>query len=637
MGDPPAMEPLAMAANNLRTSLLKSQAITNSMVYTLSSFDNHLSALEASIRPTQVHTDGLRRAERNIDRTLNLIDGILRRFDLFHQVEVQIQKGPHENLKNYFEAIGQLRRIKGFLSSNNGFKSTNDVVIRTNNALDIAIMKMEEEFKELLTSYSKPLEPEDLYNCLPNFLKSSSGPLDEENINGTKNLVNAAYTLPTLIPPQILPQLHDLTEQLAQAERQQQCLKIYRAARSSALEGSLKNLGVEKLGEDDLQKMEWEVLQGNIVNWIQYMRIAVKLLFVAESKLCDQIFDDIDYNNDQCFAEVISNSMARFLNFGEAVSKSERSPEKLFVLLDMCEIMWELQVEIETIFGGQACSKIRESALRLKKCLAQAACETFNTLEPAIVKDTTNRTPCDGKVHPLTSYVMNYVKFLYSYKSTFEQLPQHSESESKENFQLGPVTMRITKALEYNLDMKAKQYDDQALGFLFKMNNMHYMVKSVSGLNTDDFSFHDWIHRHRRRVQQNASQYKKAAWAKILKTLSKQDLATSSGDNKAEGSGEHQVIVSKAIVKRRFILFNMYFEDLHQEQSQWCVSDSELREYLKLSISEVLLTAYQSFLTYIGSQLKPKDLDKYMKYKPEDIENKLADFFQGKEPVGDEH
>ena len=72
----------------------------------------------------------------------------------------------------------------------------------------------------------------------------------------------------------------------------------------------------------------------------------VKLLFAAEKKICDHILDGVDSLRDQCFAEVTVNSVSVLLSFGEAIAKSKRSPEKLFVLLDMYEIMRELHSEV---------------------------------------------------------------------------------------------------------------------------------------------------------------------------------------------------------------------------------------------------------------------------------------------------
>ena len=76
----------------------------------------------------------------------------------------------------------------------------------------------------------------------------------------------------------------------------------------------------------------------------------VKLLFAGERKVCDQLFEGFDSLKDQCFAEVTTSSVSVLLSFGEAIARSKWSPEKLFVLLDMYEIMWELHSEVESPF-----------------------------------------------------------------------------------------------------------------------------------------------------------------------------------------------------------------------------------------------------------------------------------------------
>lgn len=59
------------------------------------------------------------------------------------------------------------------------------------------------------------------------------------------------------------------------------------------------------------------------------------------------MLDGISFPKDQCFADVTTNSVATLLSFGDTVARSKRSPEKLFVLLDMYEIMRELHPEVE--------------------------------------------------------------------------------------------------------------------------------------------------------------------------------------------------------------------------------------------------------------------------------------------------
>ena len=84
------------------------------------------------------------------------------------------------------------------------------------------------------------MEPDRLFDCLPHPLRPSSGspghqgeatgknPSSTNHSEHNKSLETAVYTAPTLIPPRILPLLHDLAQQMSQAGHQQQLYKIYR-------------------------------------------------------------------------------------------------------------------------------------------------------------------------------------------------------------------------------------------------------------------------------------------------------------------------------------------------------------------------------------------------------------------------
>ncbi|KAL0333532.1 UNVERIFIED_CONTAM: Exocyst complex component EXO70A1 [Sesamum angustifolium] len=600
------IETLTERAALMKESMQKTQAITDNMAAILGSFDHRLSALETAMRPTQallffqllsLKTHSIRRAHENIDKTL----------------------------KSAEEAVDQLRSIVRFFSGKKGIKSSIGVVNHASNLIGKAIVKLEEELRQLLALYSKPVEPDRLFDCLPNSMRPSSGSPREGESNGKKaseqqNKETVVYQLPTLIPAKLLPLLHEIAEQMIQAGHQQTVVNIYREARSSALEQTLRKLGVERLGKEDVQKMQWEVLEAKIGNWIHYMRIAVKLLFAGEKKVCDEIFVGHDILRDQCFADVTANSVSVLLSFGEAIAKSKRSPEKLFVLLDMYEIMRELQSEIDIIFGSKFCGEMRESSVNLTKRLAQTAQETFGDFEEAVEKDATKTAVLDGTVHPLTSYVINYVKFLFDYHSTLQQLFREFDDGDAEKH-LASITTRIMQALQSNLDGKSKQYKDPALTQLFLMNNVHYIVRSVRRSEAKDLLGDDWVQIHRRVVQQHANQYKRIAWSKILQCLSIQGASQPS-----DVAG-----VSRQMVKDRFKNFNLLFEEIHQRQSQWTVPDSELRESLRLAVAEVLLPAYRSFIRRFGPMIEGgKNPQKYIRYTPEDLERMLAEFFEGK-------
>ncbi|CAM8878785.1 unnamed protein product [Rhodiola kirilowii] len=628
---------LSERAARMREALQKSQTITDNMVSVLGSFDHRLSALDTAMRPTQIKTHAIRKAHENIDKTLKAAEVVLTKFDYFHQAETKILRGPHEDLEGYLEAIDKLRSNIKFFNSKKSTMSTDGVLNQANSLLSKALSKLEEEFKDLLSSYSKPVEPERLFECLPSSLRPSSDSPDHHGSNGATrhsehqpNSEADLYKPPTLIPPRILLLLHDLSEQMIDAGHGEQLLKIYRTTRSTVLEESLRKLGVEKLSRDDVQKMQWEILEAKIGNWIHFMRIAVKLLFAGERKVCDQMFEGFDSLRDQCFAEATANSVSMLLSFGDAIARSKRSPEKLFVLLDMYEIMRELQSEIEAVFRGKACGEIRESALGLTKRLAQTAQETFGDFEEAVEKDATKTAVLDGTVHPLTSYVINYVKFLFDYQSTLKQLFQEFDN-TEPNSQLASVTMRIMQALQTNLDGKSKQYKDPALTHLFLMNNIHYMVRSVRRSEAKDLLGDDWVQRHRRIVQQHANQYKRKGWGKILQCLTIQGLSSSGGGSGPGADGSGGSGASRALIKERFKAFNTQFEELHQKQTQWTVPDTELRESLRLAVEEVLLPAYRSYLKRFGPLVESgKNAQKHIRYTVEDLQRMLGEFFEGR-------
>ncbi|XP_047332714.1 exocyst complex component EXO70A1 [Impatiens glandulifera] len=613
---PFAKETLAERAIMTRESLQKSQIITDNMITILGSFDHRLSALETAMRPTQIKTHSIRRAHENIDKALKSAEVYLGQFDLSRQAEAKLLRGPHEDLESYIQAVNQMRNIVTFFSSNKSLKSSMGVLNHANNLLSKAMLKLEEEFRQILTLHSKPVEPDRLVDLIPNNMRPSAGESGNKRPSNA-SLDTTVFTPPVLMPPRILPLLHDLSQQMIKAEHQHQLFDIYSETRTVALELSIKKLGVEKLSKDDVQKMPWEVLESKIGNWIHYMRISVKLLFAGEKKISDQIFEGCDSLREQCFAEITGASVGVLLSFGEAIAKSKRSPEKLFVLLDMYEIMRELQPEMETIFEGKHCADMRDSAAALTKRLAQTAQETFADFEDAVEKDATKNAVLDGTVHPLTSYVINYVKFLYDYQSTLKLLFQEFDATDPDE-QLANITTRVMQALQNNLDGKSKQYKDPALTQLFLMNNIHYIVRSVRRSEAKDMLGDDWVQIHRRIVQQHANQYKRISWSKILQCMTVQG-------NDSGGA------ISRAGVKDRYKTFNVQFEELHQRQSQWTVPDSELRESLRLAVAEVLLPAYRSFIKRFGHMIENgKNPQKYIRFTPEDLERMLAEFFEGK-------
>ncbi|KAL3698664.1 hypothetical protein R1sor_012740 [Riccia sorocarpa] len=630
------MEDLVARSQLMREAMGTSKTVSTSMVKILSSFDHRLSRLEAAIRPTQVRTFTFRMGHENIDRTLKAAEVVLTQFDVSRQMEATINKGPKDDLSGFLAAVDQLQENIEFFSVNRKYKSSDGLLNHAKVLLTVGMSKLEAEFMALLMHHSKPVDPAQLNESLPTSDKVSLAAVDVqrttipqspsfESING-----NLPLQPPVLIAPKIIPQLHEMAKRLVGAGFHQQCFQAYRDIRASVLEQSLRKLGVEKLSKEDVAKLQWEALEGKIGNWITYIRAAVKLLFAGERVLCDQVLYRLDPVREKAFAEVTESSMMMLLSFGDVIARSKKSPEKLFVLLDMYDTMRDLLPEIEVVFSGEQAQPTREAALSLTRKLAETATETFADFEEAVEKDATKTLVLDGTVHPLTSYVMNYVKFLLdSYQSTLKQLFVEKGIGDRANSTLAAATKRIMSVLLINLEMKSNLYKDAALTNLFLMNNTHYMVKSVRRSEAKELLGDDWVQRHRRVVQQYAQGYQRSSWAKALSYLSGSSLAAG-GSGGLANSGDASGI-SRAVVQDRFKQFNTIFEDLHIRQSQWTIPDPELRQAVRLQVAEVLLPAYRSFFRNYRAILEAgKNPQKYMKYSPEELEQLLGEFFEGK-------
>lgn len=67
------------------------------------------------------------------------------------QAEREIQKGPHENLQGFLDAVDRLRSIERFFSSNRSYRSSDGVLNHVNALLSKALVKMEGEFQTQLS------------------------------------------------------------------------------------------------------------------------------------------------------------------------------------------------------------------------------------------------------------------------------------------------------------------------------------------------------------------------------------------------------------------------------------------------------------------------------------------------------
>ncbi|KAK6925116.1 Exocyst complex subunit Exo70, C-terminal [Dillenia turbinata] len=543
--------------------------------------------------------------------------------------------GPDEAL-DYLQAVEEVRRIAQVLG-NSSFhqpRKQQELVNQVHIILHMAMSRLEEEFIHILVKNKQFFEPEFMSfrsneGCAmydESFELEEDYTVEDAVQRQSSHHEPEVYSL-DLVHPDAVPALKAIANMLVESNYDRELCLAFIRARKEALIEYLTILEVEKLSIEDVLNMEWNCSNCMIRRWIWVLKIIVRVYLASEKRLCDKILRDFGPISMDCFLEISKAPMMCLLNFGDAVAIGPHTPEKLFMLLNMYEVLLDLVPDVNSLFSEEVGCFIRTEFHELLKKLGDSAIATFLGFGNIVASRTSKNPFPKGGVHPLTSYCMNYINALTAYSSTINTLLGNKEqNESVHHFttsynrggssgDFSPMTYHlklIISDLEANLDARSKLYSDDALKHIFLMNNTHYMVKKIQGSDLLDLFGGEWVRDHIRKFQQHATSYQRATWSSILFCLREDGL-------------EHSSQNLRATLKEVFKSFNTSFEEVYKIQTGWLVSDRELREHLRLVTSQRVILAYRAFIGRSSNHVG----DKFIKYTVDELENFLLDLFEG--------
>lgn len=607
--------------------------VREDMLLILSSFDNRLSNITDLINGEDARTE---------DR-FEVAEKVILRWDSSSEASrhsIPWEDSPDEAAE-YLTAVDEILNLMDGLAIQS---SSNEIIDRAENAIQLAMSRLEDEFRHILIRNTVPLDAERLYGSIRRVslsFASNDGEIDDEFESFGEHDRDAGRfhergaslgddLCVDLIHPDAVVELKEIAYRMIRSGYEKECVQVYSSVRRDALDECLVILGVEKLSIEEVQKIEWKSLDEKMKKWIQAVKIGVRVLLTGERRLCDQIFSGSEETKEICFNETAKGCVMQLLNFGEAVAIGRRSPEKLFRILDMYDALADVLPDLEAMVTDEFGVGEARGVLA---ALGDAARGTFSEFENAVQSESSRKPMLSGEIHPLARYVMNYVRLLVDYSETLNSLLESGEDDDGlknddsgggnglEFENMSPIARRLLlliTTLESNLDEKSKLYEDGAMRYIFLMNNILYIVQKVKDSELGKLLGDHWVRKRRGQVRQYATSYLRASWSKTLSCL------------KDEGIGGSSSNASKVALKERFKSFNACFEDIYRIQTAWKVPDAQLREELRISISEKVIPAYRSFMGRFGSQLEGgRHAGKYIKYTPEDLENYLLDLFEG--------
>ena len=495
--------------------------------------------------------------------------------------------GDRAEADRFLRAVDDLRRLAppspAAVGSPRRLSSSSASSASWSGAVQVAMARLEDEFRHVLSSRALDLEIEalaDLSSLSINSDRSNSASsadlpaaADDEDGSVSSSIGCCSTTYRSLrsnreidlLPDDAIVDLRAIASRMAAAGYGRECAQVYASVRKPAVDASLRRLGVERLSIGDVQRLEWDALEAKIRRWIRAARAAVRGVFASERRLCFHIFHDLPISSatisaasapathDTPFAEAVKGAALQLFGFAEAISIGRRSPEKLFKIIDLHDALSDLLPDVSDIF---AASKVAESiyvqAVEIRSRLADAVRGILSEFENAVLRDPPKTAVPGGTIHPLTRYVMNYSSLICDYKFTLSELiisrPSASARLSAEGNELAPSLadlelpelenqlplashiVWIIVVLEHNLEGKAALYKDPALSHLFMMNNVHYIVHKVKdspdlwGMIGDDY-----LKRLTGKFTVAATNYQRTSWLKILNCLSDEELHVSGG------------------------------------------------------------------------------------------------------------
>ncbi|XP_004294760.1 PREDICTED: exocyst complex component EXO70B1-like [Fragaria vesca subsp. vesca] len=520
-----------------------------------------------------------------------------------------------------------------------GDKSVGACLVRAEDLMQQTMFRLEDEFRTLVERGGESLELNRAFRSESNGNSSfdDEDDEDEEGVigDGEEHQIPTAQPITDYdividaLPSGTINDLHEIAKRMVAAGFGKECSHVYSSCRREFLEESLSRLGLQKLSIDEVQKMPWQDLEDEIERWIKAANVSLRILFPSERRLVDRVFYGLSSAADLSFMEVCRGSTIQILNFTDAVAIGSRSPERLFKVLDVFETMRDLMPEFDAVFSNQYCLFLRNEAVTIWKRLGEAIRGIFMELENLISRDPAKTPVPGGGLHPITRYVMNYLRAACRSRQTLEQVfednagvPHQSKVDDRASSSSMSVQMAwIMELLESNLEAKSKIYRDSALCSVFMMNNGRYIVQKVKDSELGSLLGDDWIRKHSAKVRQYHVNYQRSAWNKVVGVL-KLD------------SGSLAPNAAVKSMKEKLKLFNIYFDEICKNQTNWVIFDELLRDDLRISLIKIVLPAYQSFVGRFQNVPEIGRHDKYIKYDAEDIEARINGLFQGSRGSG---
>ncbi|GAX73455.1 hypothetical protein CEUSTIGMA_g907.t1 [Chlamydomonas eustigma] len=637
-----------ISSDPLRDGLLAYNHLSIGSSNLLSGLQQQLDLLVVATTPISTRALALMSAEENICLTKAYIDELLGHLETSHKVESFLKSGPGRDIDTYLRHLEALEAALKYLETHSDLLSAQEAYGHAELVHGKAMKDCEADFGSTLGQQGSATMP-------------SAALLTKQ---ATENLQVAAVQaqLEVISGPPL-----DRLQRLAAAMMNSQhmtCVDVYKQVRGRTVESIMRLVGYEPNSTlSSLQVQSADQLEKTVNSWNLQLRV-MAVVAASELDLARSIWPS-PFDEAACIG-VLSSVMRTLIQQGSDVAGLRKGgSSRVFVLLEMNKHLKEVLPLLEELLGhmnrfGQYLSELRN----LYTLLARTARSAFSEFEMSVERDNSKAQTVDGTVHPQCAHILSFLRRLFSYPNTevlfstgrdaHDDDAYNEEARSTSGMSAGqsstaadssrkaakvadsPVSVSSSHATQtvgaavetvmggllHSMEFKSKLYKIPALGAVFLMNNVNYMVSASDKTEGKLMLSKTWLKKHRDMVEEYAQQYHALTWQPVVKALER----ILSGEEVQPSDHAKW----REWVKAKWKAFNTAFEAIYMAQTGWTIPDARLKCSVRKAIKQDLLPAYEAFFEEYSTVEFSVNRSKYVRYSPDKVEAFIdKDLFEG--------
>ncbi|CAD6271853.1 unnamed protein product [Miscanthus lutarioriparius] len=570
--------------------------------------------------PAAVSAAGPRPPITSMERTVRALDRQISQFVAMDRLIWADSADADAFLEAVDDLIGTVQELDA--------AGTNRALLdRADELLSRCMARLEDEFRALIE------RPDDAAPVVPGGF-GSDGSDDDDDFGGgdgygdepipiAKPVTDYDVVIDALSPGSIA-NVHQIARRMVDAGFGRECAEAYAAARRSFVDESVARLGVRSRTAEEVHASPWEELEFDIARWIPAFNMVFRILIPSERRLCDRVFDGLAPFGDLAFIAAVRTQALQLISFGDAISSSSRAPERLFRVVDMYEAVRDILPDLDPVFSDPYSAALRAEVSAMCNTLGSSIKSIFMELENLIRRDPARVAAQGGVIHPITRYVMNYLRAACGSRQTLEEVMEGdfganggapvAVDPDRPTSSLAVHIAWIMDVLQKNLETKSKIYRDPSLASIFLMNNGKYIIQKVNDSELGVLLGDEWIKQMTTRVRRWSMDYQRTTWGKVTSVLQ-------------TGSPGMGGLPAKAMLQK-LRMFNTYFGEIYAAQSEWVIADDQLRVDIRAAVEETVMPVYASLIAKLKSSPET-GRDLFIKYTPEDVVAHIQHLFEG--------